>query len=214
LPSTGHARSRYACPGSGPNSKVIVASGSNALEAPSTADVNNLFLLSGGLNTGIVPAQDTELPDDDISEARMRAALQSRGPSSHDAQAPRGRHRYVQDGEVPVVVLNPRQRPAEDRAGVARLEQAIGVEREARQAAETALKQAEETIRQLQTQLAHTELARVEAASVMPAPVVEAVLDEMVPPRKPRATRAKTVLAEEEPVEWWTPGWRERLREA
>jgi hypothetical protein len=175
--------------------------------------VDDLSLLSGGLNTGIVPVQDPELPDDDISEARMRAALQSRGPASHDAQAPRGRHRYVQDGEVPVVMLNPRQRPAEDRVGVARLEQAIGVEREARRAAETVLKQAEETIRQLQTRLAHAEVARVEVASMVPTPVVEAAVEETARARKQRVKQAKPEPAEDEPVEWWTPGWRERLRE-
>jgi hypothetical protein len=152
------------------------------------------------------------MTDDLISEARMRAALQSHGSPSHDAQVPRGRHRYVQNGEVPVVVLNPRQRPAEDRVSVARLEQAIGVEREARQAAEAAFKQAEETIRQLQTRLAHAELARLEAASVMPALVVEAVLEETIVHRKQRVKSAKPALTEDEPVEWWTPGWRERLQ--
>jgi hypothetical protein len=152
------------------------------------------------------------MTDDQISEARMRAALQSHGSPSHDAHAPRGRHRYVQHGEVPVVMLNPRQRPAEDRTAVAQLQQTITVEREARQTAEAALKQAEETIRQLQTRLAHAELARVEYASTMPLPVVEAVARETAPAKKQRAKSAKPALTEDEPVEWWTPGWRERLQ--
>ena len=116
---------------------------------------------------------------------------------------------------MPVVVLNPRyHRVEKDRTAAAELERAIAFEREVRKAAETGLKQAEETIRQLQTRLAHAELARVEAASVMPAPVVETVLKKKVPPTKPQVKRAKPTLAEDEPVEWWTPGWRERLREA
>ena len=116
---------------------------------------------------------------------------------------------------MPVVVLNPRHHRADkDRTTAAELERAIAVEREVRQAAETALKQAEETIRQLQTRLAHAELARVEAASAMPAPVVEAVLEKKVSPAKPQVKRAKPTLTEDKPVEWWTPGWRDRLREA
>ena len=155
------------------------------------------------------------MPDDLISEARMRAALQSRSPASYEGHAPRSRQRFVQDGQVPVVVLNPRyHRVDKDRTAAAELERAIAFEREVRKAAETGLKQAEETIRQLQTRLAHAELARVEAASVMPAPVVETVLKKKVPPTKPQVKRAKPTLAEDEPVEWWTPGWRERLREA
>jgi hypothetical protein len=112
---------------------------------------------------------------------------------------------------VPVVVLNPRQRSPEDRTAVMRLEQAIAVEREARRATETALKQAEETIRQLQTRLAHAELARVEAASVTPAPVVAAMPEETIPPRVPRMKQVKPTLTEDEPVEWWVA---ERLRES
>jgi hypothetical protein len=172
-----------------------------------------------GNQTDLTPALSLHwkpaLPDDLISEARMRAALQSRSPASYEGHAPRSRQRFVQDGQVPVVVLNPRHhRVDKDRTAAAELERAIAFEREVRKAAETGLKQAEETIRQLQTRLAHAELARVEAASVMPAPVVEAVLKKKVPPTKPQVKRAKPTLAEDEPVEWWTPGWRERLREA
>ena len=155
------------------------------------------------------------MPDDLISEARMRAALQSRSPASYEGHAPRNRQRFVQDGQVPVVVLNPRHHHVDkDRTAAAELERAIAFEREVRQAAETRLKQAEETIRQLQTRLAHAELARVEAASVISAPVVDAVLEKTVPPTKQQVKRAKPTLAQDKPVEWWTPGWRERLREA
>jgi hypothetical protein len=88
---------------------------------------------------------------------------------------------------VRVVVLNPRHhRVDKDRTAAAELERAIAFEREARKAPETGLKQAEETIRQLQTRLAHAELARVEAASVTPAPVVEAVLKKIFRPRNRR----------------------------
>ena len=138
----------------------------------------------------------------------MRAALRSPHQSSNDIHPPRHRHRFVQDGQVPVVVLNPQHRRAEDRTAVADLERAIAAERETRREAETALKQAEELIRQLQTRLAHAELARIEAATMKPEPVEKAA------PRKtisPKRSRVKPALAEDKAVEWWMPGWRERL---
>ena len=141
----------------------------------------------------------------------MRTVLQSRSSATHDGHAPRGRHRYVQDGEVPVVVINPRQRRPENREGAAELERALGAEREARRMAEKALQQAEETIRHLQTRLAHAEIAQQEA-TVRPA-AVEVVAEEATPSRKRRVKPAHP-LAEDEAVEWWTPGWRERLRNA
>ncbi len=179
-----------------------------------------------------------------ISEDRMRAALQSSGsPASSSggsangapsSGAPRGRHRFVQDGEVPVTVLNARHRgPEEGRAATADLERALATERDARSAAEKALLQAEETIRQLQTRLAHAEIALTELAA-MPAPPVR----EEEPAPAPRQTRRRSAEAvaesaevettdtdapgeeveaaepgsADEAIEWWRPGWRERLR--
>ena len=88
--------------------------------------------------------------ESDLIEARMRAALHLRRPSSSTSPSPArhaGRHRFVQDGEVPVVVVNPRQqRPEEERAALTALEGSLAREREARQAAEKALEQARQDL--------------------------------------------------------------------
>ncbi|MDQ2803195.1 MAG: hypothetical protein M3Y41_11100 [Pseudomonadota bacterium] len=146
----------------------------------------------------------------DLTEQRMRAALHLRPSSSPPSPAaPRGRHRFVQDGEVPVVVVNPRQhRPEENGVALAELERALASEREARQAAEKALQQAAETIRQLQTRLAHAEIAQREATPV-PAPEMPKA-DKANPPKKSQHRKRKP--AEDKPVEWWKPGWKERFR--
>ncbi len=176
-----------------------------------------------------------------ILEDRMRAALQSSGPSPSHGTAPRGRHRFVQDGEVPVTVLARQRGPEESRAAVTELERALGIERDARAAAEKALQHAEETIRQLQTRLAHAEIARAETAALpAPMPVPSQANapsegeDEAAPaPRRARRRPAETAAAEpqdidpapvtedadaadatDEAIEWWRPGWRERLRKA
>ncbi len=171
-----------------------------------------------------------------ISEDRMRAALQSSGSPSPNGGAPRGRHRFVQDGEVPVVVVNQRHRgPEESRAAVADLERLLGLERDARSTAEKALMQAEETIRQLRTRLAHAEIARDEvAAAPLPAPPApSAPVEEEVVAAAPKRGRPRKVQSAQESgseahatastddredesggeaIEWWRPGWRERLR--
>ena len=162
----------------------------------------------------------------------MRAALQSSGPPSPGSSAPRGRHRFVQDGEVPVVVVNGHRRaPEEGRAALTALEHTLELERAARAASEKALMQAEETIRQLRTRLAHAELAReervredtareeaarVEAAA--PPPATEAPASVPAPKRgrrpKAEASPAAEPDVEGEAIEWWRPGWKERLRQA
>ena len=165
----------------------------------------------------------------------MRAALQSSGPASPTTGPHRagGRHRFVQDGEVPVVVVNPRHRsPDEARGATAELERALSVERDARSAAEKSLLQAEDTIRQLRTRLAHAEIARDEIAAapppVAPAPMPEldaqsSALEEepAAPPKRAKRRTAEVATdepapetVEQEPIEWWRPGWRERLRGA
>ena len=123
--------------------------------------------------------------------------------------APRARRRFVQEGEVPVVVITPRHPRAEqERAAVTELEHALAAERDARQAAEKALQRAEATIRQLQTHLAHAEIARREAT---PAPVPAASQsNEGGRPKTPQ--RRNPIPTEDEPVAWWEPGWRERFR--
>jgi hypothetical protein len=170
---------------------------------------------------------DTSLNDrSDLLEARMRAALHLDRPASSTTSpspprhTPAGRHRFVQDGEVPVVVVNPRQqRPETEQAALNALEGSLARERATRQAADTALEQARVTIHQLQTRLAHAEMAQREAAPAStpaPAAPMPAVAQASAPKRaraRPRGPAKAGSRAEDKPIEWWKPGWKERLRD-
>jgi len=210
-------------------------------------------------------------------------------PASPVASSPH-RRRFVRDGEVPVSVIH---RDQDDGANTNKLEatrQALREQIEAREQAEHLLQEAQATIRDLQTKLAHERLARDEAIQrvVSEMQVVEQALQraqeelaverdcrqkaqqerddaiagrqeaeermqEMLatqdvlkaspaPPRPtndPQTTRrqrksmpatepsaggdkvaqprrrgrpAKSDQSEAEIVEWWKPGWRDRIR--
>jgi hypothetical protein len=114
--------------------------------------------------------------DDDrlgATEARMRRALGLGGqPSLAPGNAPptpvaagthRPAHRFIRDGELPVTVLH---RDQDDGATLNKLEAARQALREqvaAREHAEQLLQEAQVTIRDLQTKLAHERLASDEA---------------------------------------------------
>ena len=120
-------------------------------------------------------------------EAGVRRALAQIGkvPASvaHQPARPanRPRHRFVRDGEVPVVVLPPQREHREraagpvtmpDRPGESRLavvEALLREERAAREHAEQALHAAQAIIRDLQTKLGHAVLARDEALEAVRA---------------------------------------------
>jgi len=79
----------------------------------------------------------------------------------------RGR-RFVRDGEVPVVVLNPARDaaatgPATPHSRIAAAEAALKAERLAHQQTEQALKDAQAAVGRLETKLAHAEMAHGEA---------------------------------------------------
>lgn len=102
------------------------------------------------------------------AEARMRRALGLQGASfGHSTpqrlDRPRPRHRFVQDGEVPVVILNSPRTPDADPDAQAATHAALEGERAARIKTEQALAEAQATIRSLQAKLAHAELAHAEA---------------------------------------------------
>lgn len=94
-------------------------------------------------------------------------------PNGHaGAQLPPRRHRFVQDGEVPVTVVRARAEhvadlsrvmPASPVNRIDALQESLAAEQSARAAAERALEEAQATIRTLQTRLSHLELAREEA---------------------------------------------------
>ncbi|HET9020056.1 MAG TPA: hypothetical protein VFN46_10735, partial [Acetobacteraceae bacterium] len=105
--------------------------------------------------------------DGDHPPAQRSASPRPSSPRLVDSHAPaRHRHRFVHDGEVPVVVVHSRPdqppSPRPDRSAAQ-----IGEERAARERAERALTTAQARIRDLETQVAHVSLARDEALSAL-----------------------------------------------
>lgn len=124
-----------------------------------------------------------------------------------------GRHRFVRDGEVPVTVVNPRHgHPDPDPGVVAGLERALAAERQGRIAAEKALEQAQEAVRQLRTRLAHAEMAKQEADALLAAPAAQPQPNNAQPLSHRPAPKSAGGDAVDEAVEWWKPGWKERFR--
>ena len=195
-----------------------------------------------------MPDSDENLPlspsDTQATENRMRRALGLQGPSRQPPQQRadqvRPRHRFVQDGGVPVVVLNSRSDndpTAVFKARVAELEAALETERAAHGATRRSLHEAQAAVQAQQTRLVHAELAHNEAlaaersarqaaeeslqtrlaapeqpvASPVAAPALAA-------PAKPKATARKAPRVprvskkEPQPVKWWLPGFREKSR--
>ncbi len=151
----------------------------------------------------VFPAAGPRVDDASVSredEANMRRALGMLGGSPRSAPAsgnterrapaynpPNGhavshaggqssprRHRFVQDGEVPVTVVRARSEhpPELSRAAAASpvnridaLQESLVAEQAARAMAERALEEAQGSIRTLQTRLSHLELARDEAVA-------------------------------------------------
>lgn len=189
---------------------------------------------------------DENLPlspsDTQATENRMRRALGLQGPSRQPPQQRadqvRPRHRFVQDGGVPVVVLNSRgdnDPTAVFKARVAELEAALEAERTAHGATRRSLHEAQAAVQAQQTRLAHAELAHSEAlaaersarqaaeeslqarlaASEQPAALPAA--SPLPAPAKPRPAARKTPRVprstkEPQPVKWWLPSFREKLR--
>jgi hypothetical protein len=121
----------------------------------------------------------TDSPQDDArlraTEAQMRQALglhgntPSRSTADHPTTSTSGsqpqRRRFVRDGEVPVTVIRRDYQP-DGEPGINQLDaarQAVRSEAMARERAERSLEEAQITIRDLQTKVAHERLARNEA---------------------------------------------------
>jgi len=182
-----------------------------------------------------MPDSDENLPlssnDSQSTENRMRRALGLQGPSrqapQQRADQARPRHRFVQDGGVPVVVLNSRSDndpTAPFKARVSELDAFLETERVAHGATRRALHEAQASVQALQTRLAHAEFAHGEAlAHLALEPVPVAAFSATSPPlatsaklksgtrkvpRTPRVSRTP----EPQPVKWWLPGFREKTR--
>ena len=187
------------------------------------------------------------------TETQMRRALglqSTAAPPGEVAPTPapagprRPARRFARDGEVAVSVVH-----RDAAAGTNRLEaarQALQTQTAGREQAERRLAEAQATIRELQTQLAHARLARDEAvqraaaekqASEQALAALRADLltaraglqeaDQRQPrlpthgaeplaPARRRGRPRNVNQPQPEPkldvVEWWKPGWKERLR--
>lgn len=195
-----------------------------------------------------MPDSDENLPlspsDTQATENRMRRALGLQGPSRQPPQQRadqvRPRHRFVQDGGVPVVVLNSRSDndpTAVFKARVAELEAALETERAAHGATRRLLHEAQAAVQAQQTRLVHAELAHSEALAtersarqaaeeslqahlavpeqplVLPvaAPALAGSAKPKLAVRKaPRVPRVAKTK-EPQPVKWWLPSFREKL---
>ncbi len=158
----------------------------------------------------------------------MRRALGLGGPARPvQQQRPdqaRARHRFVQDGGVPVVVLN---RSDIDPTGplkarIAELEAAMEAERAAHGATKRLLSDAQAAQQALQTRLTHSELAHHEAiaaesAARQAAEVAVQSAKAALPvkastPRKPAVRTQAPQGQEPQPVKWWLPGYRAKAK--
>lgn len=107
--------------------------------------------------------------DPGMAEARMRRALglvEGISPArteQHRLEPARSRHRFVRDGEVPVVVRGARASDAAPSEASAAVQAALVVEQATRIVAERSLAEALAVVRSLRTTLAHAELAHGEA---------------------------------------------------
>lgn len=197
-----------------------------------------------------MPDSDENLPlsqnDSQSTESRMRRALGLQGPSrqapQQRADQARPRHRFVQDGGVPVVVLNSRSDSdptAPFKARAAELDAALDAERAAHGTTRRTLQEALSNIQALQTRMAHAELAHEEALALERRARKEAedslqahIAAEAVQPATPSLTTAPTPvvaranqtarkapkvpraakMTEPQPVKWWLPSFREKAR--
>ncbi len=188
-------------------------------------------------------SSDQDPSDQPQGEARMREALGLRSdgtrmPSPHGHRPERQldhatgsprRHRFVQEGEVPVEVMTLRDHNTRSPGGLGSIprhrvdESAMAAERMAREQAERAFAELTERLREIQTKLGHAELARDEALALAarrqtqidallavpppePAPPPPPPVVVATPPRKaktatprPRVPRQKAP----KPVKWW-----------
>ena len=163
-------------------------------------------------------------PDSVTAEAQMRRALGLGGPArpvqQQRPEQARARHRFVQDGGVPVVVLNRSDidptSPLKTR--IAELEASLEAERAAHGATKRLLQEAQAAQQALQTRLTHSEIAHrevlaAESAARQAAEAQARAAPSAMPPKafKPRKAAVRTQAPqgrEPQPVKWWLPGYR------
>ena len=163
-----------------------------------------------------IPASDTQ-----AVENQMRRALGLNGPGRPAPQQrpdqARARHKFVQDGGVPVVVVNRSEDPTTPlKARIAELEASLESERAAHAATRRNLQESQLAAQALQTRLTHAELAHSDflAAERQAREAAEAARQQAV--QRLAATQAKqvrrkaapTAELEAQPVKWWLPNYK------
>ncbi len=143
-----------------------------AVSREDEANMRRALGMLGGTTRSAQPSGNSERRPSGYNTPNSHASGHSGGHSG--AQVPPRRHRFVQDGEVPVTVVRPRTEHASDLSCAApasptnrldALQESLAAEQAARAVAERGLEEAQATIRTLQTRLSHLELAREEAVA-------------------------------------------------
>ena len=156
--------------------------------------------------------------DTQTTELQMRRALGLNGPgrpvTQQRPEQARARHRFVQDGGVPVVVVNRSDdATAPFKARIGELEAALDQERATHANTRKALHDAQLAAQALQTRLAHAELASrdVIEAERQARQSVEAARREAearaAELEAKQARRKQPAPAQPEPVKWWLPNY-------
>ena len=165
-----------------------------------------------------IPASDTQ-----AVETQMRRALGLQGPGGPVPQQrpeqARARHRFVQDGGVPVVVLNRADdATAPFKARITELEASLEAERVSHAATRRHLQEAQVAAQALQTRLTHAELAHSdalgmerearEAAEAARKQAVLRLTSATQVKAAPRKAAPAPTEREPQPVKWWLPNYK------
>ena len=165
-----------------------------------------------------IPASDTQ-----AVETQMRRALGLNGPGRPAPQQrpdqARARHKFVQDGGVPVVVLNRAEDPTTPlKARISELEASLESERAAHAATRRTLQEAQLAAQALQTRLAHAELAHSdflaaerqarETAEAARQQAVQRLATTQAKQARRKAAPAPAAEREAQPVKWWLPNYK------
>jgi len=170
----------------------------------------------------IKPSQ-VPVSDSQTDENNMRRALGLQGTARPVMQQrpdqARARHKFVQDGGVPVVVVNRSDdATAPFKARIAEIEGSLEAERAAHSQTKRALADAQAASQALQTRLTHADLAQRDAlaAERQARDAADAVRHEVAQLQaklaevsaKSRLARREPVPQEPQPVKWWLPNYK------
>lgn len=177
-----------------------------------------------------------QVNDAQATEQRMRRALglNAKGNQAPIQQRPdqaRQRHRFVQDGGVPVVMLNHRtDESAALRERIGELEASLETERNNHAGTRRTVSEQQAQLQSLETRLAHAELAHREALAQerrARTALQEQISQLQAPPALRTAPKEAPELAEPprkrgrprihppkdpKPVRWWTPSFKAKTK--